>query len=596
MDRNTIIAIVLSVIVITVGMTIQTAFFPPEIPSAESGTSVVETIDASLPEASGSHIEAVGTDPDSTPFTVSAGAYSITFDPEGASVSSIKLNEHLDNGEPVELLFKDADDENAFMLYAGGDITQPIDAVFSHSESVNSNGLNIVSFTRDFITDDGKPFTINKQFAIPDNGEYMIQLSVRISTPDGSPVPLNVSSDMYTISVGPQIGPAFESISNNYDYRRVSVRYDGKGRSDARFSDGLFVADEDKSVDWMSIAGKYFAFILIPGNNVTISSSQAIQLSNETGVTQEDIIYLSRSASGESSVQDMYSFYAGPKVKNNLSIYDNADENIFRIEGHELTAIIDGSWLSWLENILNWILQLFYKAIPNYGVAIILLTILIKLLLQPLAKKGLDSTAKMSALTPKINEIKEKYPDDPEAQNAAMAKLYKEEKINPMGSCLPMLIQFPIFIALYGLLNTNFDLRGSMFIPGWIPDLSIPDTIFTLPFSIPLLGAQVHILPILYTISMIFSMKITQTGSQAGAGSQAGMMKFMTYGMPLIFFFVMYNAPSGLLLYWSTVNVISIGQQVFVNRKKKNTYAEEIAERDAEKHAKKEAKRKNRRK
>ncbi len=595
MDRNTIIAIVLSVIVITVGMGIQTAFFPPEIPVTEEAVAA-EAIEASLPAASGNEIEAVGTDPDSAPFEVATGAFRITFDPKGGTVSSIKLSEHLDGEEPVELIFKDADDENAFMLYVGGDITQPIDAVFNHSETVSSNGLHIVSFTRDFVTADGSPFSINKQFAIPDNGEYMIQMSVGISTPDGSPIPLNVSSDMYTLSVGPQIGPAFESISNNYDYRRVSVRYDGRSRSDARFNDGIFTADSDRTVDWMSLAGKYFAFVLIPGDNIAITSSSAVQTSNETGVTQKDTIYMSRSATGESSVNDMYSFYAGPKVKNNLSIYDSADSNIFRISGHELTEIIDGSWLSWLESILNWILQLFYRVIPNYGVAIILLTILIKLLLQPIAKRGMDSTAKMSALTPKINEIKERYPDDPEAQNAAMAKLYKEEKINPMGSCIPMLVQFPIFIALYGLLNTNFDLRGSMFIPGWIPDLSIPDTIYTLPFSIPLLGNRIHLLPILYTISMIFSMKITQMGSQANAGSQAGMMKFMTYGMPLIFFFVMYNAPSGLLLYWSTVNVISIGQQVFVNKKKKNVYAEEIAERDAQKLAKKEAKRKNRRK
>ena len=145
MDRNTIIAIVLSVIVITVGMTIQTAFFPPEIPAvAEEGT-VVETIDATLPGESGSSIEATGENPDSTPFTVTAGSYAITFDPKGASVSSIKLTEHLDGEEPVELIFKDADDENAFMLYVGGDKSQPIDAVFSHTESVNSNGLNIVS-------------------------------------------------------------------------------------------------------------------------------------------------------------------------------------------------------------------------------------------------------------------------------------------------------------------------------------------------------------------------------------------------------------------------------------------------------------------
>ena len=292
MDRNTIIAIVLSVIVITVGMTIQTAFFPPEIPAvAEEGT-VVETIDATLPGESGSSIEATGENPDSTPFTVTAGSYAITFDPKGASVSSIKLTEHLDGEEPVELIFKDADDENAFMLYVGGDKSQPIDAVFSHTESVNSNGLNIVSFTRDFVTSDGKPFTITKQFAIPDNGEYMIQLSVGIKTPDGSPIPLNVSSDMYTLSVGPQIGPSFRSISNNYDYRRVSVRYDGKGRSDARFNDGVFVSDSDETVDWMSLAGKYFAFILIPESDGIIASAEAIQTSNETGVPQENIIYL----------------------------------------------------------------------------------------------------------------------------------------------------------------------------------------------------------------------------------------------------------------------------------------------------------------
>ena len=147
-----------------------------------------------------------------------------------------------------------------------------------------------------------------------------------------------------------------------------------------------------------------------------------------------------------------------------------------------------------------------------------------------------------------------------------------------MGSCIPMLIQFPIFIALYGLLSTHYELRGAMFIPGWIPDLSVPDTIFSLPFRIPLLGADVHLLPIIYTASMIFSMKITQTTStQSG---QQGMMKFMTYGMPLIFFFILYNAPSGLLLYWTVMNFISVLQQVFVNKKKSKKYADEIQARE----------------
>ena len=176
-----------------------------------------------------------------------------------------------------------------------------------------------------------------------------------------------------------------------------------------------------------------------------------------------------------------------------------------------------------------------------------------------------------------------------------MAKLYKEEGINPMGSCLPMLIQFPILIAFYGLLNKNIELRGAMFIPGWINDLSIPETIFTLPFNIPFLGNQVHLLPILYTFSMIFSMKITQSSSSVASGQQ-GMMKFMTYGMPIIFFFILYNAPSGLLLYWSVMNAITIGTQIYVNKKKGSVYKKEEEEKERSLREKKARSKRNKRK
>ena len=592
MDRNTIIAVILSVIVITAGMTIQAVLFPPEMPpAAASEEEMPSESTAPLPVQSGSEITAEGSVEDASPFEIAAGSYVIVFDPMGGDISSIRLSEHLDNGSPVELVFRDPDDADLFTLYAGGDRNAPIDDAFSHSIE-NREDFTIVAFSRDFVSADGNPFTIEKRYAIPLNGEYMIQLQVNISTPDGSPVPLNDGSIMYSVSVGPQIGPSFSSVSNSYDYRRVSVRYDGRSMKNAGFDDGVFVSDSDETVDWMALAGKYFAFIFIPETDGIIASAYAEQSESSTEVPQKDVIYLNRTASGSSSVSDMYSFYAGPKVSRYLDIYNRSNENVFNINEAELNKVLDGNWLSWLETILNWILQFFYRFIPNYGVAIILLTILIKLILQPLSKKGMESTAKMSALTPKIEEIKNKFPDNPEAQNAAMAKLYKDEKINPMGSCLPMLIQFPIFIALYGLLNTNFDLRGSMFIPGWIPDLSIPDTIYTLSFSIPLLGRDIHLLPILYVISMIFSMKITQSGSTASA--QNGMMKFMTYGMPIMFFFIMYNAPSGLLLYWSTVNVISIGQQLFVNKKRMGAYAEEIAEKDAEKQAKKEARKRRR--
>ena len=135
------------------------------------------------------------------------------------------------------------------------------------------------------------------------------------------------------------------------------------------------------------------------------------------------------------------------------------------------------------------------------------------------------STAKMGELGPQMEAIKQKYPNNPQKQNELMAELYKKEKINPMGGCLPMLIQFPILIAFFGLLNKHFELRGAMFIPGWIPDLSQPDTVLTFGFKLPFLGNQLHILPILYTFSMIYSMKITQNTQTTG--QQQGMMKFM---------------------------------------------------------------------
>ena len=137
-----------------------------------------------------------------------------------------------------------------------------------------------------------------------------------------------------------------------------------------------------------------------------------------------------------------------------------------------------------------------------------------------------------------------------------------------------MLLQFPILIAMYGLLNRHFELRGAMFIPGWIPDLSVPETIVTLGFKLPLLGNEIHLLPILYTVSMIFSMKITQAQNTTANGQGKGMQFFMMYGMPILFFFILYSAPSGLLLYWMAQNLLSMGQQFYTNNKlKKDPHA-----------------------
>jgi YidC/Oxa1 family membrane protein insertase len=197
-------------------------------------------------------------------------------------------------------------------------------------------------------------------------------------------------------------------------------------------------------------------------------------------------------------------------------------------------------------------------------VAILLLTLLVKLVLFPLTKKSSESTLRMQTLSPKIKEIQTKYKDNPTKMNTEMAELYKKEGYNPMSGCLPMLLQIPIFFAMYNLFNNHFDLRGAMFIPVWIPDLSLPESVFNFsPFQIPILGwSDIRLLPFIYVGSQLLSGKITQTPDQKG-NSQ---MKMMLYAMPVVFFFILYDVPSGLLLYWIMTNFLSLLQQLFINK------------------------------
>lgn len=576
MDRNTIIAIVLSVIVITVGMTINMVFFPPEY--VDAGTQTTQTVDPASMPSTGAVITAVGEDGDSQPFTVTTQAFEITFDPAGASIESLRLLNHRESttGEPVDLIVKDSSGRNAFLLYTDESFSDPVDAVFDYVIDESDDEVVSVVFTRDFESD-GSLFQIQKRFAIPKAEEYLFSVNVAMESLDGNPIPI----DSYTLGYDPQVGPWFQQLDNSYgEYRRAMYREvdDNNTHNITSFENGLSVV-EDEQVGWAATNGKYFTVIGVPDQATSYETSFR-QTTGDSLISQVNSFYFTRTGISGTSFSDVYRYYTGPKLATFLDLYDVQNNNVFGLSGLMLDEVLDSSsWLGWLQTLLRWVLQFFYRLIPNYGVAIILLTILVKLLIQPISKKGMDSTAKMSALAPKVQELQTKYKDDPQTLNAAMAKLYKDEGISPMGSCLPMLIQFPIFIALYGLLSTHYELRGAMFIPGWIPDLSVPDTVFTLPFNIPFLGNGIHVLPIIYTASMIYSMKVTQATSTQQTGQQ-GMMKFMTYGMPIIFFFILYNAPSGLILYWTVMNFISILQQMYVNKKKTKKYAQEIQERE----------------
>jgi YidC/Oxa1 family membrane protein insertase len=195
------------------------------------------------------------------------------------------------------------------------------------------------------------------------------------------------------------------------------------------------------------------------------------------------------------------------------------------------------------------------------------LTILVKVVLFPLTKKGTEATLRMQALAPKIREIQEKHKGNPQKMNMEMAEFYKKEGYNPLAGCLPMLLQLPIFIAMYNMFNTHFDLRGAMFIPGWIPDLSLPESVFNFaPYTVPFLGwSDIRALPFIYVGSQLLFGKVTQTPDQKN-GPNAKMMKIMLFAMPVVFFFILYDVPSGLLIYWIMSNFLSLAQQLGLNK------------------------------
>ena len=206
--------------------------------------------------------------------------------------------------------------------------------------------------------------------------------------------------------------------------------------------------------------------------------------------------------------------------------------------------------------------------IANYDVAIIITTIIVKIVLWPLMRKSYQSTARMQAINPKIQALRDKYKNDQQRVNKEMQALYKKEGVSPLGGCLPMLGQFPFFLAMYGLFNNHFDLRGAVFIPGWIVDISAPDIILGFgDFTIPLIGwTALRGLPIIFVATQLISTSLTQTPQANQSSAQMNMMK---YGLPAVFFFILYNVPSGLLVYWIFSNLITSGQQYYYNTIKK---------------------------
>ncbi|SLM28331.1 Membrane protein insertase YidC [Desulfamplus magnetovallimortis] len=299
-------------------------------------------------------------------------------------------------------------------------------------------------------------------------------------------------------------------------------------------------------VEWVGNADRYFISTLLP---VTPVQSSIKLVKRESLVLTSYIQSMDRLDPGK-QVAFSFNCYMGPKSLKVLSSYDNS-----------LKKSINFGWFDVLAKPCLIAMNLIHDFIPNYGIAIIILTILIKLLFWPLGTKSYKSMNDMRKLTPLMTEIREKYKDDKQKMNQEVMSLYKTYKVNPMSGCLPMLVQMPIFFALYRMLYQAIELRHAPFM-GWINDLSAPDRLFDFAVSIPFMQPPygIPVLTLIMGATMFLQQKMTPT---TGDPTQAKMMMFM----PLFMTFIFINFPAGLVLYWLVNNVLSIGQQYYIQKK-----------------------------
>ncbi len=582
MDKNTIWAIVLSSLVLFASFFIQSKFFskpqPAEntevqsqtlqntanTPSAVNAAQGSDSMRLSAADSAEEPLEGEDTETEEVleerEYVIETKTIKVRFTNRGGDIIGYELKDHSDGGTPVQMAENISPTNRAFALAFGGAANAIVNDLFN-AKIIDDRTIGFYKkFSVTNSTGGQDSFTLVKQYTF-DPEEYVFKLDITI---DGAKNMngLAFGDAAYTLRSSPQIGPYYNPKVDRYE-RRTFIFYTKEKVKKLNLSNGQ-VKVYDKGFSWAGIAGKYFVQQVVPLASSAIQSA-SYSTKNEVDNFQDAQLLLVRAPVSGSFAQDSYYVYMGPKVEKNLGIYNNAAENNWKLSNLKLDEALGSGWLSWLETFLKFLMEFFYKLIPNWGVSIILMTILLKVAMFPLTKKSSVSTLKMQELQPRIKEIQDKYKNNPEKMNAEMGKFYKEAGYNPLSGCLPLLIQFPLIFAMFNLFNNYFEFRGAMFIPGWIPDLSVGDSIYIFPPTIPLIGGSaLRLLPIIYVASQLLFTKITQTASANAAGGNS--MKLMMYGMPLFFFFMFYNAPAGLLLYWTVSNFLQLIQQMFINK------------------------------
>ena len=522
---------------------------PPQPASAEAASpTTTATKDVAVPQVTapapaavpGAELPATGPSSGSGQIiSLSTDLLKLEINTLGGDITRVELLQHQDDkasGRPVVLLQKN--DHLTYVAQSGligGDFPNHRSAFVARDgvrdlgsgdtlQLVLDSEQGGVRVTKTYTLKRGE-YDIGIQHSVENRGPTAItpSLYAQLVRDDSK---LGGDSYFYTTFTGPAIYTDAEK------YRKVSFEDIEKGKNPvaARTPDG-----------WVAMVQHYFVAAFAPlskGDHELFTRKVGPRLYAVGAIMPVGQIAPNASATHEGK------FYAGPQESVMLDKFAT-----------DFDLVKDYGWLTLIAKPIFWLMTQLHALLGNWGWTIIFLTILIKLAFFPLSAASYRSMAKMKLVTPKMTAIRERHQGDPQKMNAAMMELYKTEKINPLGGCLPIVVQIPVFIALYWVLLASVEMRHAPWL-GWIHDLSAPDTLFG---TLPGLDMPIGLLPIIMAVSMYVQTKLNPTPPDP---IQAKVMMIM----PLVFSFMFFYFPSGLVLYWVVNNILSIAQQWVITK------------------------------
>ncbi|WP_027520798.1 membrane protein insertase YidC [Bradyrhizobium sp. Ec3.3] len=413
--------------------------------------------------------------------------------------------------------------------------------------------------------DNGEGLTFRRTIAVDDH--YLFTIKDEVSNVGNAPVTL------YPYALISRHGTP--QVSGYYILHEGLIGYLGEhGLQEYAYKK----IDEAKQVNfkatdgWLGITDKYWASALLPDTNAQLQARFSSDLANNIRSYQTDYLLDPVTVAIGGTATANARLFAGAKEAGVVGVFPFAGLGGYNkdLGLNHFDLLIDWGWFYFITKPMFLGLDFFYRFFGNFGISILLVTVIVKLLFFPLANKSYASMAKMKSIQPQLQALRERYPDDKVKQQQEMMEIYRKEKINPVAGCLPVVIQIPVFFSLYKVLFVTIEMRHAHFY-GWIKDLSAPDptNLFTLfglipfdPTTIPVFGhyLALGIWPIIMGITMWFQMKLNPTPPDPT-------QKIIFDWMPLIFTFMLAGFPAGLVIYWAWNNTLSVIQQSFIMRR-----------------------------